>query len=86
MPSGRILAQAASVVEGGNAHVRPFQLGLRTGTGLVEILSGLKAGETVVTEGSDRLDDGVPVEVVTGENPRAAAGGGPSSSPAGAAE
>jgi RND family efflux transporter MFP subunit len=62
------------VVEGGNAHVRPIQLGLRTGTGLVEILSGLKAGEAVVTEGSDRLDDGIPVEVVTGEEPRAAGG------------
>ena len=39
----------------------------------VEILSGLKPGETVVTEGSDRLADGIPVEVVGG---RAAAGGG----------
>ena len=60
------------VVEGGAARVRPIQLGLRTGTGIVEILSGLKPGETVVTQGSDRLDDGLPVEVLTGEEPRAA--------------
>jgi multidrug efflux system membrane fusion protein len=90
VPEGAVQASEQGfvtyVVQEGRAHVRPIQLGLRTGTGLVEILSGLKAGETVVTEGSDRLDDGVPVEVVTGENPRAAAGGGPSSSPAGAAE
>jgi len=54
------------VVDGGTARVRPIQLGLRTGTGIVEILSGLKPGETVVTEGSDRLDDGIAVEAVTG--------------------
>ena len=60
------------VVEGGAARVRPIQLGLRTGTGIVEILSGLKPGETVVTQGSDRLDDGIPVEILTGEEPRAA--------------
>lgn len=63
------------VVEGGAARLRPIQLGLRTGTGIVEILSGLKPGETVVTEGSDRLADGIPVEVVTGGKPKAAEGG-----------
>ena len=62
------------VVEGGQARVRPIQLGLRTGTGIVEILSGLKPGETVVTQGSDRLDDGIPVEVVKGDEPKAAGG------------
>ncbi len=63
------------VVEGGAARLRPIQLGLRTGTGIVEILSGLKPGETVVTEGSDRLGDGIPVEIVTGGGPKAADGG-----------
>jgi multidrug efflux system membrane fusion protein len=63
------------VVQGGAARLRPIQLGLRTGTGIVEILSGLKPGETVVTEGSDRLADGIPVEVVTGGKPKAADGG-----------
>jgi multidrug efflux system membrane fusion protein len=57
------------VVDEGTARVRPIQLGLRTGTGTVEILSGLEPGETVVTEGSDRLDDGIAVEVVAGEEP-----------------
>ncbi len=60
------------VVEGDKARVRSIQLGLRTGTGIVEILSGIKPGETVVTEGSDRLDDGIPVEVVKGDAPRSA--------------
>ncbi len=40
------------------------QIGLRTGTGVVEILSGVKAGETVVIEGSDRLADGIDVQAV----------------------
>jgi multidrug efflux system membrane fusion protein len=71
------------VVGGGKAHVRPIQLGLRTGTGIVEILAGLKPGETVVTEGSDRLDDGIPVEVMTGKEPQAA--GGEASPPPGKA-
>ncbi|HEX9188710.1 MAG TPA: efflux RND transporter periplasmic adaptor subunit [Vicinamibacteria bacterium] len=70
-------------VEGGQARLRPIQLGLRTGTGIVEILSGLKPGETVVTEGSDRLADGIPVEVVTGEEPRPAEGAPAPKAPAG---
>jgi multidrug efflux system membrane fusion protein len=49
-------------VEGGKARVRPVTLGLRTGDGTVEILSGLKVGETVIIEGSDRLSDGMGVE------------------------
>jgi multidrug efflux system membrane fusion protein len=52
------------VVKEGKASLRPIQQGLRTGTGLVEILSGLASGEIVVTEGSDRLADGIPVEVL----------------------
>ena len=36
----------------------------------MEILSGLKAGDIVVVEGSDRLADGMPVQVATaGEGP-----------------
>jgi multidrug efflux system membrane fusion protein len=57
------------------ARLRPVGLGLRTGTGVVEILSGVAAGEVVVTEGSDRLADGIPVEAVTGA---ASAPAGPS--------
>lgn len=51
----------AFVVEEGKARLRPVQIGLRTGGGGVEILSGLKAGETVIYEGSDRLTDGMAV-------------------------
>jgi multidrug efflux system membrane fusion protein len=82
IPEGAIQASERGfvtyVVENGTAKLRPIQQGLRTGTGVVEILSGLKAGETVVTEGSDRLADGIPVEVVPGTEPRAA-GAGPAS-------
>ena len=73
VPEGAVQASEQGfvtyVVDKGTARVRPIQLGLRTGTGIVEILSGLKPGETVVTEGSDRLDDGIQVEAVTGGEP-----------------
>jgi multidrug efflux system membrane fusion protein len=49
-------------VQDNKARARQVQVGLRTGTGLVEILSGLKAGEMVVVEGSDRLADGIAVQ------------------------
>lgn len=52
------------VVEDGKAKERPVQVGLRTGSGTVEIVAGLKAGDTIVTEGSDRLADGIAVESV----------------------
>jgi multidrug efflux system membrane fusion protein len=58
------------VVTEKTARVRPVGLGLRTGTGVVEILSGLAAGEVVVSEGSDRLADGMAVEPVP--DPKAA--------------
>lgn len=51
----------AYVVEGGKAKLRPIELGVRTGDG-VEILAGLKAGDEVVVEGSDRLADGIDVQ------------------------
>ena len=54
------------VVQQDKAQIRPVAIGLRTGTGVVEILSGVEAGELVVTEGSDRLADGVPVQVAPG--------------------
>ncbi len=65
VPEGAILASEQGfvtyVVKDGVAHQRPIQIGLRTGDGLVEIVDGLKPAETVVIEGSDRLDDGTPV-------------------------
>jgi membrane fusion protein, multidrug efflux system len=56
----------AYVVENEKARLTPVSVGLRTGTGVVEILSGLTPGQTVVVEGSDRLADGVPVQAVAG--------------------
>lgn len=53
----------AYTVGQGKARLCTLRLGLRTGTGVVEILSGLRSGETVVVEGSDRLADGAAVEV-----------------------
>jgi multidrug efflux system membrane fusion protein len=52
----------AYVVEDGKARLRSVERGLETDSGLVEVVSGLKDGETVVTEGSDRLSDGVTVD------------------------
>jgi multidrug efflux system membrane fusion protein len=56
-------------VQADKARARPVQVGLRTGTGLVEIVSGLSAGETVVVEGSDRLADGTPVTAALERGP-----------------
>lgn len=70
VPEGAIQASEKGfvtyVVLEDKAQIRPVAIGLRTGTGIVEILSGVAAGEIVVTEGSDRLADGVPVEVARG--------------------
>jgi len=60
------------MVDGGRARVRPVKIGLRTGDGSVEILSGLSGGETIVTEGSDRLADGMAVESAAPEAPATA--------------
>jgi RND family efflux transporter MFP subunit len=70
IPEGAVQASERGfvtyAVEQGKARIRPIQIGLRTGTGVVEIVSGLKVGEIVVTEGSDRIADGAPVEAVAG--------------------
>ncbi len=57
------------VVESGRAKERPVKIGLRTGDASVEILSGLTGGETIVTEGSDRLAEGMGVESVAPDVP-----------------
>lgn len=81
VPEGAVQASdrgfVAYVVEDGKARVRQIQIGLRTGTGVVEIVSGLKAGETVVTEGSDRLADGVSVQPAGAAGAGAKAGNAP---------
>lgn len=50
------------VVQEGKAVQREVQTGLQN-DGWTEILSGLAAGETVVTEGQTQLRDGLPVNV-----------------------
>ena len=62
------------VVADGVAQERPVSIGLRTGDGSVEIVSGLAVGEVIVTEGSDRLGNGMPVRDVGagGERPAGA--------------
>lgn len=68
VPESAVLASERGfvvyTVEGGAAKERPVSIGLRTGDGSVEIVSGLAAGQTIVTEGSDRLADGMAVEAV----------------------
>lgn len=51
------------VVQDGQAVQRDVQTGLQN-DGWTEILSGLEAGETVVTEGQTQLRDGLKVEVL----------------------
>jgi len=68
IPEGALLATergfVAFVVDGGKAAIRPVTLGLHTKDGAVEVLKGLAAGETLVVNGAQSLQDGVPVDVV----------------------
>jgi RND family efflux transporter MFP subunit len=69
VPEGAVQASEKGfvtyAVEDGKARLHPIQIGLRTGTGLVEIQSGVKAGDVVVVEGSDRLTDGLAVQTAS---------------------
>jgi membrane fusion protein, multidrug efflux system len=62
------------VVASGKAQEKPVQIGLRTGDGSVEIVSGLTAGQTIVTKGSDRLTDGMAVEAEAAGDEKSAPG------------
>ena len=53
--------------------LRPVERGLATAD-RVQIVSGLKAGEQVITEGADRLKDGASV-VLPGDGPKSPNGG-----------
>ncbi len=59
--------QYVYVVEGDTARYVEVTTGL-TGSGVTEILSGLSAGEQLVTVGQAYLSDGAPVRIVTEEN------------------
>ena len=60
--------------EARTVSLRPVQRGQAT-VDKVVITSGLKAGERVITEGADRLKDGVSV-TLPGDQPRAPSAGG----------
>ena len=57
----------AFVIEDGLAESRVLELGLRTDDGLVEVESGIAAGETIVVRGAEALRDGVTVRIVETE-------------------
>lgn len=54
----------AFVVQGGAARERVLDLGLRTPEGLVEVVSGLAVGDSLVVRGAEALRDGASVKVV----------------------
>jgi RND family efflux transporter MFP subunit len=89
VPEGAVQASEKGFVtytiEDGKAKLHSIEIGLRTGTGLVEILSGLKPGDVVVVEGSDRLVDGLAVQAAPqgAGGPPAAPGGAPAARAAG---
>lgn len=64
--------QYVFAVEDGAAVLKEVTLGRRV-PGLVEIVSGVSPGETIITEGTHKVRDGMPVEVIE----RRAAGGAP---------
>jgi multidrug efflux system membrane fusion protein len=73
------------VVEpGGTVHLQVVKLGVTQG-GTVQILEGLKPGDTVVTDGLDRLRDGAKVSVTppAGAAPPGATPGAPPGATAG---
>jgi multidrug efflux pump subunit AcrA (membrane-fusion protein) len=51
------------VGEDGKAHMRPVELGVRQ-PGKVEIRSGVKEGERVITAGQMKVRDGAPVQPI----------------------
>jgi len=66
----------AYVVEGDKAVERVLTLGMRSADGQVEVLSGLKGGETLVVRGNEALSNGVTVRI------GAPADAGPAGAPA----
>jgi len=53
------------ITEGETARKRTIEIGLEEAT-MVEIVSGLKDGETVVIEGQGRLRDDIEIEIIEG--------------------
>lgn len=57
------------VIQGGQAKKREITAGIEDGND-VQVVSGLKAGEQVITTGGYGLDDGTKVKVVAAEEPK----------------
>lgn len=55
----------AFVVAGDTAHEHRLELGLHTPDGMVEVKTGLAAGDVLVTRGVEALTEGAKVKVVT---------------------
>jgi membrane fusion protein (multidrug efflux system) len=73
-------ANVVWVIDGGKASRRVVQLGARS-QGVVEVLSGVKAGELVVVGGLERMAEGMPVAAIPrAKSPSAAADAATSSS------
>lgn len=70
VPSEAVLTSGATeyvyVVEAGEARYVEIETGM-TGTGVTEVLTGLRGGEALVTKGQSYLTDGDPVRVVTSD-------------------
>ncbi|MCS7224957.1 MAG: efflux RND transporter periplasmic adaptor subunit [Armatimonadetes bacterium] len=58
----------AYVVRDGKVQRRSLKIGARK-EGFVQVLSGISESDQVVRGGLERLSDGMPVQVVTGESP-----------------
>jgi RND family efflux transporter MFP subunit len=73
-------ANVVWVIDGGKASRRVVQLGARS-QGVVEVLSGVKAGDLVVVGGLERMAEGMPVGAHTrGKSPSASPAGGTAAS------
>lgn len=89
-PRAIVITASAAVISEGRAHVfvlegdavkrRSIELGVDGGEWL-EVKSGLRAGEEVVTAGSDGLADGAKVRVSRGVDPYTGARTGPDARP-----
>ncbi|MDP9084745.1 MAG: efflux RND transporter periplasmic adaptor subunit [Pseudomonadota bacterium] len=75
-PNGVVTTFVYVVNSDNTVAVRPVTLGVVDGE-RVAVTKGLAAGETVVTEGGDRLRDGAEVQLPSAGPPGAAAPGGP---------
>src|SRR5690606_38700114 len=69
--TGSIGTYVYVVDERQQVSVRPVQVGTSRG-GQTVIVEGIREGELVVTDGTDRLRDGAPVEVISNESAAAA--------------